>query len=113
MGKVSLINRDPNFRADICQRVHGKGVICDGISKNDVIRLSTPFDEIKKDGKSISGTDDLLVASKKMKERELAKKRVLIREQNGGYILIGSLTCIGTLAIGTLIFMVIKFFIMG
>lgn len=113
MSKVSLLNRDPNFRTDICQRISGKGVICDGVRKNDVIRISAPFEELKKDGKSISSIDDLLIGSQRARERELARKRVLRKEENGGYVLIGSLTCMGTLAIGTLIFMAIKFIIMG
>jgi len=113
MSKVSLMNKDPNFRKDVCQRISGEGIICDELSKSEVARISAPFEEIKKDNKSISSTEDLSLASERIKEREMARKRVLQREKEGGFIIVSSLTCMGTLAIGTLIFMAIKFIIMG
>ena len=113
MSKMSLLNREPNFRNDMCQRIAGNGTICEDLSKENIERISTPFDELRKDNKSISSADDLSLASERVKERERVKKRVLQRQEEGGFILISSLTCMGTLAIGTLIFMAIKYIIMG
>lgn len=113
MSRISLLNREPNIRPDMCQRISGKGVICSGISKETVARIITPFEELKKGEKSISNIDDLQLANQKVREREITKTRVLKKEENGGYILVGSLTCLGTLAIGTLIFMAIKVLIIG
>ena len=113
MSRVSLLNREANFRPNICQKKSDKGIICDRISKSDVEIISAPFEELKKEGKSISSTDDLVNASQIVREREIARKRVLRREENSGFILVGSLTCLGTLAIGSLIFMAIKLIIVG
>ena len=113
MSRVSLLNREPNFRNDTCQIVSDKGIICDNISKENIERISIPFKELKKDNKSISSTDDLSLTSNRVRERERIRKRVLQRQEEGGFILISSLTCMGTLAAGSLIFMAIKYIIMG
>ena len=113
MSKISLLNREPNFRNDTCQRISDKGIICENISKEHIERISIPFEELKKDEKSISSTEDLSFASERVKEREKVRKRVLQKQEEGGFILIGSLTCLGTLAIGSLIFMAIKHIILG
>ena len=113
MSKISLLNRVPNFRNDACQRISDKGIICDNISKENIERISIPFEELKKENKSISSTDDLSLASNRVRERERVRKRVLQRQEEGGFILISSLTCMGTLAAGSLIFMAIKYIIMG
>lgn len=113
MSKISLLNREPNFRDNICQIISNKGIICEGISKENVERISIPFEELKRNEKSISSTEDLSLASGRVKEREKVRKRVLQRQEEGGFILIGSLTCLGTLAVGSLIFMAIKYIIMG
>ena len=112
MSKISLLNREPNFRNDTCQRISDKGVICENISKENIKRISIPFEELKKDNKTISSTDDLSIASSRVRERDRVRKRVLQRQKEGGFILISSLTCMGTLAAGSLIFMAIKYIIM-
>jgi len=53
MSRVSLLNREPNFKPDICQRISKKGIICDNISKNNIDKISTPFEEVRKEDKSI------------------------------------------------------------
>ena len=113
MSKISLLNREPNFRNDICQRISNKGIVCENISKKTVEKISIPFVELKKDEKSISSTEDLSLASERVREREKVRKRVLQRQEEGGFILISSITCMGTLAVGSLIFMAIKYIIMG
>lgn len=113
MSKISLLNREPNFRNDTCQRIADKGIICKNISKEDTERISAPIEELKKQEKSIFGMEDLKLANQRINNRELVRKRVLQRQKEGGFIIISSLTCMGTLAIGSLIFMAIKYIIMG
>lgn len=108
MSRVSLLNRDPNFKSDVCQRISDRGIICENIKKNNVQMIIAPFEEVRKSDKSISSIEDLQLAGQRVKEREIARKRVLEKKENGGYILIGSLTFTGILAIGSVIFMAIK-----
>jgi len=108
MSRVSLLNRDPSFKSDVCQRVSDKGVVCEGISKDNIVMISAPFDEVRRTDKSISSSEDLQLAGQRIKEREMVKKRMLEKKENEGYILIGSLTFTGILALGSLIFMAIK-----
>ena len=75
MSKISLLNREPNFRNDTCQRISNKGIICENISKESIEKISVPFEEIKKDEKSISSTEDLRIASERVREREKIRKR--------------------------------------
>ena len=113
MSRVSLLNRDPNFKPNSFQKITDKGVICEGIGRDDVEMISAPFEESRKDDKSISSMEDLQLYGRRVKERENIKKRVLVKEENGGYVLVCSLTFVGILSIGALIFMAIKFIILG
>lgn len=105
---MQIINRDANIRSDICYRISSRGSICN-IGKESILKISTPFEELRKEGKSISNINDLSRVSEIARQRHIAKMKLLRKEQNGGYILIGGLTCIGTFAIGIVIFMAIKF----
>ena len=105
---MQIINRRPNIKEDICYKINSKGFICD-VSKDDVLKISAPFEELKKEGKSISNVDDLTRTSEIVRQKHIAKMKLLRRQQNGGYVFIGSLTCAGTFLIGAIIFLVIKF----
>lgn len=104
---MKIINRETNFRKDTCYKIMSKGKIC-SLSKNEVLKISSPFEELRNEEKDICDTKDLGRANERVKEKHLAKIRILKKEQNGGYILVSSLTCIGTLIVGTIIFMTIK-----
>ena len=104
---MQIINRDPNIRGDICYKISSKCRICD-ISKDDALKLSVPFEELKIESKNISNIDDLIRTSELVRQRNIAKMKLLRRQQSGGYVLIGSLTCVGTFLIGAIVFWVIK-----
>lgn len=114
MSRVSLLNRDANIRDDIGHRINtnGNGFIC-STTKDNVQIISEAFEELRKDGKSISSLEELTPASSRVQERNNVMKRVLRKKENGGYVLIGSLTCVGVLAVATLIFMAVKLIIVG
>ena len=105
---MQIINRRPNIKEDICYKINSKCFICD-VSKDDVLKISAPFEELKKEGKSISNIDDLTRTSELVRQRNIAKIKLLRRQQSGGYVIIGGLTCVGTFLIGAIIFLVIKF----
>lgn len=109
--EIIITNRDANIKSGTCYKIRNTGTIC-SISKEDIIIISSPFEHLKIEGNSISSINDLNKASIIIKERDLAKKRVLIIKEKGGYVLVGSLTCMGTILIGTIIFMAIKFILM-
>lgn len=108
---MEIINREANIRKDICQRVTTKGRIC-SLTKNTLQKVTEPFIELMKNSEKILGVADLRNSSIKVREKNLAKARILKMEQNGGYILTSGLTCIGILAIGTIIFITIKFMVL-
>ena len=102
---MEIVNRDANFRSDICQRVNSEKAIC-SVIKDYVSMLCDVFEELKK-GK------DIKIAVSNIRERNLAKKRILKKEENGGFALITGVTVLGTLGIGMLIFMAVKFILAG
>lgn len=107
MGKITILNKEPNFRTDTCQRVTSDSGICE-INKDTITVISMPFAILRESGNSISNVESLTEANVMARERRMAKKRVLTKEENSGFILISTLTCMGTLIVGTVIFMAIK-----
>lgn len=108
---MQIINRDANMKGNICYRISSKGHICN-VSKEIVLKISSPFNELKKEGKTVSNMDDLSRTSELARQRHLAKMMVLKKQESGGYVLVGSLTCVGTILVGVIIFMFIKFMLM-
>lgn len=107
MKNISLLNRKPNFNENAFQHINSKNNIIE-IDKSTEKKINDPFVMLQNSDKSISNLSDLREMSSLRKKEELAKRRVLEKKENGGYILMGSLTCMGITAIGTIIFMVIK-----
>lgn len=103
---VQIINRLPNFRGDICQKIDSSKRIC-SLNKNQFSRISEPFTELMSDGVVSSTLDDLKRATTRTRDKAFAKIRKKEIERNGGFVLISGLTCIGTLIIGAIIFMAI------
>lgn len=102
---MEIVNRDANFRSDTCQRVNSDKAIC-GVLKHYITMLCEVFEELKIN-------NDVKVALSNIKERNLAKRRVLKKEENGGFALITGVTVLGTIGLGMLIFTVVKFILAG
>ena len=111
MENISLLNRKPNFNENAVQSINSKNNIIE-IDKVTEKRINDPFVRLQNSDKSISNLSDLREMSSLRNKEELAKRRVLEKKENGGYILMGSLTCMGITAIGTIIFMAIKSILM-
>ena len=111
MENISLLNRKPNFNENAFQHINSKNDI---IKINKVIekRISDPFVRLQSSDKSISNLSDLRETKELVRKEELAKGRVLEKKENGGYILMTTLTCMGITAIGTIIFMALKSILM-
>ena len=102
---MEIVNRDTNFRSDTCQRVNSDKAIC-GVIKDYVAMLCEVFEELK-------SNKDIKIAITNIRERNLAKKRVLKKEENAGFALITGVTILGTIGIGILIFMAVRFILAG
>lgn len=109
---IEIINRLPNFRKDICQRITSSKSMC-SLNKNQFSRISAPFTELMNDGVVSSNLEELKIATDRARDKEFAKIRKLEIQQNGGFILVSGLTCVGTLIVGAIIFMAIKYFVLG
>lgn len=108
---IEIINKYPKFRGDICQRVNSNKKIST-LNRNQFFRISSPFSELMNSETEKANLDELKTATSKARDKEFAKIRKLERDQNGGFILISGLTCIGTIIVGTAIFMAIKFIVL-
>lgn len=104
---MQIINRDANIDTKICHSITSKSRICN-ISKDSTLMISAPFEELKKEGKDISNNDDLSRINELLRQRRLAKMKVLKKQQNGGYIFVGGLTCIGVFIFGVIVFMTVR-----
>lgn len=104
---IQIINREPNFRSTACQRVDLRKSICTS-NKENLSKLLEPFIELMKENSQVFNLNNLKDAASRVEALRQAKIRKLKREQNGGFILISGLTCIGTLIVGTVIFMTIE-----
>lgn len=109
MESISIINREANFNPN---RIHGVNNANNIFTsdKETEKALNKPFENLRKNSdKSISNHSDLRESVKLAKKE--AKTRVLTKPENSGFILMGSLTVVGIVGLGTLIFMAIKNFI--
>lgn len=90
---MQIIYRDLNL-GDICIRITGTGKICD-INR---LYLNQLLDYV------FHNNNETII-------KVNPKKRVLEMNARSGYILIGGLTCMGTIVVATIIFMAIKFMV--
>lgn len=112
MEGISILNKDVNLRVNVCHRLGNNGVIC-FVNKNYVQRMIEYFDELRKSDKSISNFRDLINVIEIVRQRRLAKMRVLKKQENSGYILVSGITLSGIVALVAIIFMTINFILMG
>lgn len=110
MESISIINREANFNPNSIQRVNNANNIFTS-DKNIEEAINKPFEKLRNSDKSISNHSDLRESVELVKKEKLAKTRVLTKPENSGFILMGSLTIVGIVGLGTLIFMAIKNFI--
>lgn len=113
---MQILNKSANMRNDVCYRVASEGKICD-VNKEQVERIIAPFDELRKDNKSVSNVEDLGRANTLAREKRLVRIKKLEEEQriqrNAGFAFVGSVTVIGILVMILIIFMAIKMIIVG
>lgn len=102
---MEIIDREPNFRVDTCQRVNSEKKICD-VFKDYVTMLYEIFEELKK-------TKDVKKATANVRERNIAKKRILKKEENAGFALITGVTILGTIGFSALVFVAVKLILAG
>lgn len=106
---TQIINRDVNFRDSVCQKVSSKNKIC-LISKEELNKIIEPFLELFKKSNLENTLEDLKESVKVVRERNIAKMRILKKQESSGFVLISSLTCAGILAVATSIFLAISHF---
>lgn len=111
MEGPSIINREANFNPNTVRRVNTKNNIFTG-DKNIEKKINDPFVKLRTSSKSISNYSDLRESSELVRKENLAKQRVLTRQENAGFILTGSLTFMSIIGLGTAIFIAIKTLIM-
>ena len=110
MESISIINREANFNPNSIQRINNANNIftCD---KNIERTINEPFEKLRSSDKSISNHSDLRESVELVKKEKLAKTRVLTKPENSGFVLMSSLTVMGIVGLGVIIFMAIKNFI--
>ena len=108
---MKIVNRDVEF-GNLCQRISSENNLC-VLNNEEEKMITSAFDKLREGGKEIYTIEDLSVANEMVKSEKLAKARVLKKENSSGFILISSLTCIGTVIVGAIIFMTIKYLILG
>ena len=113
---MQILNKSANMRNDVCYRISSNGKICE-LNKEQIENIISPFDELRREEKSIANIDDLEKANTISKQKRLVRVKKLEEEQrlqrNAGFALVGSITLVGTLFVGLVIFMAIKMIILG
>lgn len=104
-----ILNNEPNFRDT--QLVYTKNNIV-SIDKELLDKLSEVFARLRNSSKEKFNSEELKEASTLVKKESLARARVLKKEENKGYIAVGTLTVIASVIITGIIFSVIKSFIL-
>lgn len=107
MEGVSIINRGLNLDPYTVHRIDSKNTLFTG-DKSLEKAINDPFVKLRSSGKRISNYSDLVEFTELVRKEKIAKMRVLTKQENGGFVLMGSLTVMGIVGIGAIIFMVIK-----
>ena len=107
MKGISIINREVNFNPNTVQRVNSENNIFAG-DKNIEQAINDPFVKLRNSDKSISNSSDLKESAELVRKEKLAKMRILTKQENSGFVLIGSFTVMGIAGLSAIIFMAIK-----
>jgi hypothetical protein len=102
LNKVAIIN------GNACYYVSPDSKIVD-INKEYIQHIADVYDEARKDNKEVISADELNVFSERVKKNTLMRIKKLENQDRAGYVLVGSLTCIGTLLIAFIIFLAVSF----
>ena len=108
---MQILNKEANVR-EVCYFVSSNSKVCDANVEN-IRRFISVNEELSKDNKSVSNVEDLEVARKRVMANRLVRVKKLEEQQRAGYALISGLTLVGTLTVGAMIFMAIKFIVLG
>lgn len=77
------------------------------VSKDFIDNLIIHFEELKANEKDKYSSSELKEVHEKIRNKHVAKQRLLKKEENMGFITIGSITIVGFLIIGFIIFNII------
>lgn len=113
---MQILNKTVNVRDDICFRASSNGKVYD-FNKEHVENIIAAFEQLGKEDKSIANIEDLKMAHELSREKKMIRIKQMADEQrmqkNAGFALISSVTIIGTLVMGLIIFMAVKAIIIG
>lgn len=109
---MQILNKDVNL-GNVVYMVSNSSKVSD-TNVTEVKEFISVVEELKREEKSVFNINDFTEARK----RERANKLVRIRRpdehmKNAGFALVCSITTIGILVMGLLIFMAIKLFVLG
>lgn len=103
--EYKIVNREPNFINT--QLVYMKNNIS-GVDRGMVDKMIRAFDEVRKIDNTMVSSNDLREVSERIKSEHLTKVRTLKKEENRGFVAIGSLTVFTILLLAFVIFTTIK-----
>ena len=103
--EYKIVNREPNIART--QLVYTRNNIS-GVDRSLVDKMDRAFSETRNTDKEIISSSELSDVAERIRKEHLAKVRVLRKEENKGFVMIGSLT-LGTILLLTfIIFTTIK-----
>ena len=103
--EYKIVNREPNIART--QLVYTRNNIS-GVDRSLVDKMDRVFSETRNTDKEIISSSELSDVAERIRKEHLAKVRVLRKEENKGFVMIGSLT-LGTILLLTfIIFTTIK-----
>ena len=111
-----LNNKSVNMRSDMGYRITSLSKVKD-VNKEYVEGILAISDELSKDNKSIANIEDFSRAKTRFNEKKLMRIKKIedtqMFQKRAGFALIGSVTVIGALVMGLIIFMAIKIIVIG
>lgn len=107
MEKEKYINRQPNFKPDDVKRWNDSENNITAIPIELAERMKNTFNELAKANSNENDFQRVQEANELVKANVRKRVKQLENEKRAGYVAISTLTIIGTLLIGAIIFMVV------
>ena len=107
MEKEKYINRQPNFKPDDVKRWNDSENNITAIPIELAERMQNTFNELAKANSNENDFQRVQEANELVKANVRKRVKQLENEKRAGYVAISTLTIIGTLLIGAIIFMVV------
>ena len=104
--EYKIVNREPNIART--QLVYTRNNIS-GVDRSLVDKMDRVFSETRNIGKEKVSSSELRDVSERIRKEHLAKVRVLKKEENKGFVIIGSLT-LGTILLLTFLIVIKRLF---